>query len=81
MKPIATATEEAAREHPDPTPWRHASGTRVADPFDPDGPRGGFTFDPRPGYSDYPERFISTRLDAYRAAAEAVKAHLLKEDS
>ena len=46
---------------PDPTPWRHIDGERVADPFAPDSPRGGYTFDPREGYSDYPDRYISTR--------------------
>lgn len=45
----------------DPQPWRHVDGTRVADPYAKDAPMGGYTYDPRPGYSDYPDRYISTR--------------------
>lgn len=45
----------------DPTPWRHVGGERVADPYATGSPQGGYTYDPRPGYSDYPDRFISTR--------------------
>lgn len=45
----------------DPTPWRHIDGERVADPWAHDSPEGGYTFAPRPGYADYPERYISTR--------------------
>lgn len=45
----------------DPTPWRHTSGVRVADILAEGAPIGGYTFDPRPGYSDHPLRYISTR--------------------
>lgn len=46
---------------PDPAPWRHVSGVRVADIGAKDAPQGGYTFMPRSGYSDYPNRYISTR--------------------
>ena len=45
----------------DPAPWVHVSGVRVADPFNPDGPIGGFTYLPREGYADHPDRYVSTR--------------------
>lgn len=45
----------------DPLPWRHASGTRVAEPNAPDAPRGGYTWSPRHGYSDHGTRYRSTR--------------------
>ena len=48
----------------DLTPWRHVGGARVADPYAPDSPVGGYTFDPRPGYADHPRRFVSTRTYA-----------------
>lgn len=51
----------------DPTPWRHISGARVTDPSAADSPQGGYTFDPREGYDDYAERYIST--DAWRRGA------------
>lgn len=44
----------------DPQPWRHISGARVADPYEVGAPEGGYTFDPREGYDDYPERYVST---------------------
>lgn len=50
----------------DPLPWRHASGARVEDPGAPGAPQGGYTFDPREGYDDHPERFISTRSPGRR---------------
>ena len=48
-------------QHPDPLPWVHVSGVRTSDPHALDAPIGGYTFSPREGYSDYPDRFISTR--------------------
>jgi hypothetical protein len=48
------------REMSDPEPWRHVSGARVAEPWAPESPSGGYTFDPRPGYADYPDRYVST---------------------
>ena len=48
----------------DPTPWRHVGGARVADPHGADAPQGGYTFAPRPGYTDFPDRYISTRRSA-----------------
>ncbi|WP_158078066.1 hypothetical protein [Rathayibacter sp. VKM Ac-2630] len=45
----------------DPAPWRNADGVRVADPWANASPSGGYTFDPREGYSDYEERWISNR--------------------
>ena len=46
---------------PDPTPWRHVGGERVADPAAPGSPTGGYTFAPRHGYSDHGERFNPDR--------------------
>lgn len=46
--------------HPDPAPWRHVDGSRVAHPYADGAPAGGYTYAPRPGYSDYPDRYIST---------------------
>jgi hypothetical protein len=51
----------AAPPGPDPAPWRHVDGARVADPTAPDAPQGGYTFLPREDYSDHPERYVSTR--------------------
>jgi hypothetical protein len=45
----------------DPAAWVNVSGARVADPYDPNGPGGGFTYLPREGYADYPDRYVSTR--------------------
>lgn len=44
----------------DPMPWRHVDGERVADIYASASPEGGYTFDPRPGFEDYPDRYIST---------------------
>jgi hypothetical protein len=44
----------------DPLPWRHTSGVRAEGPGAPGAPQGGYTFDPREGYDDFPERYIST---------------------
>lgn len=46
---------------PDPLPWVHTSGERAADPHAPGAPQGGYTYSPREGFSDYPDRYISTR--------------------
>ncbi|WP_347956134.1 hypothetical protein [Gordonia aichiensis] len=46
---------------PDPLPWVHVSGERTADPHAPGAPQGGYTYSPRGGFSDYPNRYISTR--------------------
>lgn len=46
---------------PDPNPWRHTSGQRVADPRAADSPAGDYTFKPRHGFSDHGERYVSTR--------------------
>lgn len=56
-----------AKPGPDPTPWRHASGERVSDPSAPNAPIGGYTYLPRPGYSDYGDRYISTRSPEHAA--------------
>lgn len=45
---------------PDPTPWRHVSGERATDPHALGAPTGGYTYDPREGFSDYPDRYLST---------------------
>lgn len=46
---------------PDPAPWVHVSGERAAHPHAPGAPMGGYKYSPREGYSDYPDRYISTR--------------------
>lgn len=42
----------------DPMPWRHVDGARVSDPWALNSPIGGYTYDPRPGYRDYPDRYV-----------------------
>ncbi|WP_122941030.1 hypothetical protein [Brachybacterium sp. EE-P12] len=64
----------------DPLPWRHTSGFRSAEPGGIDLPSGGYTYLPRPGYSDYEDRYISTRSPEHasrmaRADAFAPKGH------
>ena len=57
---------------PDPTPWKHTNGERVTDPGASNALIGGYTYLPRPGYSDYPDRYISTRSPEHaRRMAEA----------
>lgn len=53
----------------DPAPWVHASGVRVAHPFGPDSPVGGFTYLPREGYADHPDRYVSTRSLKWEVAS------------
>ena len=48
----------------DPLAWVHTSGVRVAVPWTADGPAGGYTYLPRQGYADYPDRYISPRTAA-----------------
>lgn len=48
-------------EAPDPAPWRHVDGVRVADPYADDAPAGGYTYLPRAGYFDHEDRYVSTR--------------------
>lgn len=45
----------------DPAPWVHVDGTRVSDPGQDGAPRGGYTYRPRMGYDDYPDRYVSNR--------------------
>lgn len=45
----------------DPAPWRHVDGTRVGDGGQDGAPQGGYTYSPRMGYDDYPDRYVSTR--------------------
>lgn len=46
----------------DPAPWVHGrTGARVTDPQAQGTPTGGYTYLPRSGYSDYPDRYVSTR--------------------
>lgn len=45
----------------DPAPWRHVSGVRTTDPWAPGAPAGGYTYDPREGYADHADRYVSTR--------------------
>ncbi|WP_404851101.1 hypothetical protein [Dietzia kunjamensis] len=45
----------------DPAPWVHTSGQRVADPTGRAAPQGGYTYLPREGYADHPDRYVSTR--------------------
>jgi hypothetical protein len=53
----------------DPAPWVHVSGQRVTSPGAKGVPQGGYTFLPRPGYSDYEGRFISTRFGEHSSYA------------
>lgn len=46
---------------PDPTPWVHVDGARVADPHAPEAPEGGYTYSPREGYAGHPDRYVSKR--------------------
>lgn len=55
------ATRERESSGRDPKPWVHTSGVRVADPRAEDSPIGGYTYRPRKGYDDYPDRYVSTR--------------------
>lgn len=45
----------------DPAPWVHVDGARVSDLYATDSPQGGYTYRPRIGYDDYPDRYVSTR--------------------
>lgn len=59
-----------AKPGPDPTPWKHVDGERVSDPSAPNAPNapiGGYTYLPRPGYSDHGDRYISTRSPEHAA--------------
>ena len=63
----------------DPLPWKHAGGERVSDSSAPNAPIGGYTYLPRPGYSDHENRYTSTRSPEHaarmaRADALAVEA-------
>ncbi len=50
------------RDMNDPAPWVHVDGTRVSDPRGEGSPMGGYTYLPREGYDDYPDRYVSTRF-------------------
>lgn len=56
-----------AQPGPDPTPWKHVDGERVSDPHAPNAPIGGYTYLPRPEYSDHEDRYISTRSPEHAA--------------
>lgn len=60
---------------PDPAAWMHnTSGARVAHPFDQDSPQGGYTYSPRPGYSDHEDRYLSTRSAEHAARMKRADA-------
>lgn len=61
----------------DPLPWRHTSGLRATEPGGDGLPSGGYTYLPRPGYSDYEDRYISTRSPEH--AARMTRADALAE--
>lgn len=61
------------RNRPDPKPWKHVDGERVADPNASNAPIGGYTYLPRPGYSDHEDRYISTRSPEH--VARMTQAH------
>lgn len=61
----------------DPLPWRHTSGVRAAGPGGEGLPSGGYTYLPRPGYSDHEDRYISTRSPEH--AARMARADALAE--
>lgn len=56
-----------AEKRPDPKPWKHVDGERVSDPSAEGAPQGGYTYLPRRGYSDYEDRYISTRSPEHAA--------------
>ena len=63
----------SAQETRDPKPWVHMeSGSRVSDPHASD-LVGGFTYYPRAGYSDYPDRYVSTRFGDILARADWIR--------
>lgn len=51
----------------DPLPWKHTSGLRAAETGGEGLPPGGYTYLPRPGYSDHEDRYISTRSPEHAA--------------